>query len=335
MKNCLVSALVVCLAGLCLAETPEIPAVPASSTNAPSAKVFTLLPFCKRVEGTGKVLVPGGAWAAAEEGRFYPFGTAYRAGADSRLEIAFGPSSSAMVKNGSEFLTREQKVGLKSRTVVLTRGTIDLLLPANLPEDSFYVVAPGFTVKNPVGESRLTYADKGDGDEVVLRCVTGALSVEGRHYEILEMHAADEIRIRTSHDHLSTILDGTSGDYVVRLDQGLHFKEELDDDGRVKVLKEKGSREWHLTPFTKIIINRSVPAIGERMSVHTMAFDAAGERKSECYFCEGRAEVNSGELVASEKVSGEELAKRADEVTESPAASEETAEPTDERVEEE
>ena len=56
------------------------------------------------------------------------------------------------------------------------------------------------------------------------------------------------------------------------------------------------------------------------MSVHTMAFDASGERKSECYFCEGRAEVNSGELVAKDRRSGEELAKRAAEATETTAA---------------
>lgn len=68
------------------------------------------------------------------------------------------------------------------------------------------------------------------------------------------------------------------------------------------------------------------------MSVHTMAFDASGERKSERSFCEGRAEVNSGELIPKENVSGEELAKRAAEMTETTAAAdaEETSETTDE-----
>ena len=53
-----------------------------------------------------------------------------------------------------------------------------------------------------------------------------------------------------------------------------------------------------MPPATKVMITRALPAIGERMSVHTMAFDASGERKSEFCFCEGRSEINSGELQA-------------------------------------
>ncbi len=73
------------------------------------------------------------------------------------------------------------------------------------------------------------------------------------------------------------------------------------------------------------MINRAVPAIGERMSVHTMAFDAAGELQSDRVFCEGRSEVNSGELVVK-AASGEDLSKRAAEAAETTeeAAVEET-----------
>ena len=309
----------------------ELPALPAASTNEPLAKTFTTLPLCRRVEHGASVRKPGGDWQAAEEGKFYPFGTSFRAEKGGLLVVAFGAASTVAVADGSEFGTRQQKVGVQSRTISLARGTVEVKLPDNLPVDMFFVTASGFVAKTPAGESRFDYVDKGDGDEVVIRCVTGSLAVEGRHFSIPTMHAANELKIRTSKDHLTSVLYGTSGDYVVKVDQGQMSREEFDEEGKVKTVVEKNELEWHLTPFTKIVINRFVPAIGERMSVHTMAFDASGERKSERSFCEGRAEVNSGELIPKEKISGEELAKRAAEMTETTAAAdaEETSETTE------
>ena len=282
---------------------------------------FSILPFCREVFGKAEVLKPGSeAWAPVEDGRFYPLGSSYRTGDDGHLVIAFGTGSTATIDKNSSFATRPQKLGEKTRAIVLGSGTLQLALPDNMREGAFVVAAPGFTVKNPAGESKYVYEETGDGDRVTVRCVTGALAVEGRHFSIPSMHAANEVVIRTCNDRLMTFLYGTSGDYVVKLDQGVRTRDEFDDDGKVKKVQETGVLDWHLSPATKVIISRSLPAIGERMSVHTMAFDASGERKSECSFCEGRAEINSGELVAQEKMGGDEIAKRAAEATETTAA---------------
>ena len=282
---------------------------------------FSTLPFCREAGGVTEVRKPGSEnWEAIEDGRFYPLGSSYRTGPDGRLVLAFGQSSRVSIGANPAFSTRHHKLGEQVRSIVLEAGALKLRLPDNLREGAFIVAAPGFVVKNPAGESRYVYEATGDGDRVTVRCVTGALAVEGRHFSIPMMHAADEVVIRTSQDHLITVLYGTSGDYVVKLDQGIRSRDEFDNEGKVKNVQEVGVLEWHLSPSTKVIINRSLPAIGERMSVHTMAFDASGERKSECSFCEGRAEVNSGELVAKEKLDGDELAKRAAEATETTAA---------------
>ncbi|MGN0832301.1 MAG: hypothetical protein ACI4RD_01465 [Kiritimatiellia bacterium] len=335
MDKTLLAAVAAFSAVACFAADGAAPAAPAAATNAPAVKTFTTLPLCQRIEGTAFVRKPGGAWTAAEEGKFYPFGTGYRVGAGGSMVVAFGPGSTATIADGAEFGTREQALGVAQRSIFLVRGTVVLNLPANLAEGAFSAAAPGFTVKNPAGESSLTYMETGDGDEAVVRCVTGSLGVEGRHFDIATMRAANEVRIRTSKDHLSTILFGTSGDYVVRVSQGCAYKDEVDEEGKVRTAVEDRSLEWRLSPYTKIVINRAVPAIGERMSVHTMAFDASGERKSECYFCEGRAEVNSGELVAKAAVDGEEIAKRAAEVTETTAADAAEEETTTEAAESE
>lgn len=300
-------------------------AAPVEAAEAPKrpagAAAFTTLPLCRLVEGEVEVRKAANEeWAEAEEGRFYPLGASYRTGKNGRLVLAFGPESTVELAAGSEVATRLQVLGEAARTVVLVGGTVTLKLPDNLPEGAFFVTTMGFTAKNPAGESRFTCEQKGDGEQVTVRCLTGSVGLGGRHFDIPAMHSADEVVIRTSHDHLVTFLYGTRGDYLVKVDQGVGIKEEIGDDGQMKRSEEKRTLDWRLSPATRIVINRAVPSIGERMSVHTMAFDAAGERKSECYFCEGRAEVNSGELVVADKMSAEEIAKRAAEATETTAA---------------
>ena len=311
-------------------------AVPAVQTNsAASVKAFTTLPLSRHVEGDVSVRKPNGDWEAVEEGRFYPLGSYFRAEKGGSLVLAFGSGSLVTISSGAEFGTRAQPIGEPFRTLVLVRGTIALRLPDNLPEGAFFVTAPGFTVKNPAGESAITYENKGDGDVATILCKTGSLGVEGRHFDIPAMRAADEVRIRTSKDLLFTSLYGTSGNYVVNLDQGMCTHEEFGEDGSMKSVVEKGVLAWHLSPRTQAIINRSVPALGERMSVHTMTFDAAGGLKNERAFSEGRAEVNSGELVPQEKTDADELAKRAAEMTETTAAADVEDAPAEEASSEE
>ena len=293
--------------------TAAAPAEDAKTVKAPPS--FTTLPFCRLVEPPVEVKKPTGDWEPAEEGRFYPLGTSYRSHQGGKLIVSFGSTSTATIEGEASFGTRLQPIGETSRTIVLGFGELVLSLADNLPEGAFFVTAPGFKVRNPAGESRYSYEITPNGDRATVRCVTGALAIDGRHFDIPAMHAADEIVITSEHDYLVTMLEGTSGDYVVKLDQGVRAGMEVDDAGAMKEVISKDELDWHLTPRTKITINRAVPAIGERMAVHTMAFDAAGELQSDRVFCEGRAEINSGELV-TKAASGEDLAKRAAEAAE-------------------
>jgi len=316
-------------------EDAEKPVADAAAVVQPVKEVqkapFTTLPLCRQVEGEVYVRLIGASdWSSAEEGRFYPLGTSFRTVGNGRLTVAFASDASVSILGDSEFATRAQALGVRSRTIVLVRGTVELKLADNLPEGLFFVSAPGFLVKNPAGESRYVYEDVGDGDKASVFCRTGSLGVEGRHFDIPVMRAANEVVIRTSHDLLSTFLYGTRGDYTVKLDKNLRLKEEIGDDGKMKRTEGRETAEFRLSPETKVIINRSLPALGERMSAFIMAFDASGERLGEgLRVCEGRAEINGGELVSKEKLKGEELAKRAAAATDA-AASAEAAETTTE-----
>lgn len=327
MKSGTLSVAIVLLAGGIVWAQEEEAALaaegaPAQQAGKAATKAFTTLPLCRLVEGTAEVLKPGESqWAPAEEGRFYPLGTSYRTvGGDSRLDIAFGPESKASIGGDASFVTLAQGLGGQVRTVAVQTGVLELDLAHNLPEGAFVVSAPGFTVRNPAGKSRIDYRTLGDGDEAIIRCVTGTLAVEGRHFSIAQMRAANEIRIRSSKDYLFTALYGTSGDYVVSLDGGVVAKTEVQDDGSVKNVTAKETIDWHLTPETRVEIMRSLPAIGERMSVYVTTWDAAGEKQNERAYAEGRAEVNSGELVKKMKSDAEEIAKKAAEATEETTA---------------
>lgn len=316
MKKTLVALIAACMAVSGLADDADTDILAFVATNAaPVSKTFTSLPLCRRTIGKVYVRKPGAVeWTETEEGLFYPFGSAFKTAKDARLEIAFGAGVFVYLESDSEIGTRRQGIGCPSRTVVLMSGKALLSVPNNLPENVFFVTAPGFTVRNPAGDSQYEYANKGDGDLAIVRCKTGTIGVSGRHFDIPEMHAANVLKIRTSHDQLVSVLTGAGGDYVVNVDQGLRARDEFGDDGKLHTVIEKGNYACHLTPGTKVHINRAVPEIGEHMSVHTMVFEASGDRKSECYFCENRPEINSGELVFKNKVTAEDLAKRADEV---------------------
>ena len=299
-------------------EAVEVKAEGEEAAKAPAVRkydpTFTTLPLCSAAEGVAEILKPGAEeWAAVEIGHFYPLGASYRTRAGGKLVLAFSQDSKATIEGDASFTTRAQKLGEKVRGIVLGHGTLDIVLPDDLKEGSFIVSAPGFTVKDVAGESRYVYESTGDGDRATVRCTTGSLSLEGRHFTVPAMRAANEIVIRTSNDNLVTILYGTSGDYVVKLDQGVRAKTDIDDNGQTVTSVSNETLDWHLSPETKVVITRMLPAIGERMSVHTMAFDASGVRRSECAFCEGRAEINTGELVPAEAIKSEELAKAASE----------------------
>ncbi len=285
----------------------------AQANNKREERVFYTLPICRRVEGACEVMKPGAAaWEAAEEGRYYPLGSAFRAGAPgASLTVAFGKTCAATIQDGASFSTRPQALADGTRTIVLTGGDVTLSLPSTMKPGLMFVTTASWTAKNLCGESKFTYRDTGDGFVSDIQCLTGQLAVEGAHYLIPQMHAADRVRIRSTQDELETILYGTSGDYVVQLDQGMRFVTEAKDDGTFEEVSVPSTLEFHLSVDTRVQINRAVPSVGSRMSVTMMTFDSMGQLKNQFAYAEGRPEVNTGELVVTMSKEATSAAQRA------------------------
>lgn len=291
-------------------------------------KAFSLLPCCERLDGSAEVLIPGKTeWQAVEEAKYYPLGSSYRtADKDSYLVIKFGPSATVEIQGTASFTTRAQPLGEKSRSIGLSYGTVLVKMPSGLKDGLFSVTAPGFTAKNLAGDSRYTYNKTVDGDEAIIRCVTQTLAIEGRHFTAPALRAANEIRIRTSQDQLMTALYGTRGDILVRLDQGLVSVKDY-STGDTKV--EPKTLDWKLSPRTAVRIHRAKLAIGERMAVATMTFDARGNLRNRCAFTEGMELVNSGEIGPMTKQERDALDKSASELSKSQDVTDEDAVTTD------
>lgn len=295
----------------------------AAREKAVEPAVFHTLPRCNLFEGVAEVRRPGKTgWEPMEEGLFYPLGSAFRTtGPGSMLELEFGKGLKAVLSADSSVLTRLQGIGEKSRAVILDSGTVTLRLPTNLKDGLFVVSAADYTVYNLHGESRFVYQKTGDGTEGTLRCVTGAFAVKGRHFEIPEMKVQNELRIRSSQDSLFTGLYGKSGDFVVKLDCGRVFVKNYETGEETE---ENRTLDWHMSPRTAAKIYRAKPAVGERMSVSILTFDAAGLLKNRCAYSENRSEINSGELVVNiNEADKENLAKKAAAVTETVSESDE------------
>ncbi len=304
----------------------------AAKAVAQEGKVFHLMPLCRLIEGRCELMMPGSVeWIPAEEDRFYPLGCSFRTiGADSRTVIQFGYECEAILSGNSSLGVLPAPLGSPQRAVALQSGKVVIKLPRNLEAGCFSVNAPGFTVFNLAGESRYSYKNTGDGDEAVVRCVTGSMAIKGRHFDIPNMTVANELKIRSSQNLLFTGLYGNSGDFIVKLDQGVVSV--VDFETKAESIEPR-TLDWHLSPKTAVRIHRAMPSIGDRMAVTVMTFDTSGELRNRCAFTEGRAEINTGEqglgaLAEQEAARAKKAAEAADAVSEE-EGDEEDDEPSD------
>ena len=264
------------------------------------------------------------AFVPAVEGKFYPNGSVFRVSAAAEPAVfEFGPETLVKADGDVEFGTRETAIGETSRTLTMVKGALSVSLPRTMPTGLFSVAYPNFTAKDLAGDSRHELNPSGDGDEAVVHVITGMLALDGAHYKVVRMSAADRVRIRTTGEALFTSLRGEAGDYKVTLDQGVvTYRDPISGETKEQVR----SIDYSLTPQCAIKIFRKCSLSG-RMAVSVMTFDAAGEMRNRYTFAEGTPKINFGEEVVrvqdisfkSKSGDGKEDAKKSDGAEESSA----------------
>ena len=277
------------------ADNVEQTLIKAASAK-PSAKHFHALVKLAYANDNVLVKIPRqGDFKPAVEGKFYPNGSTFRVSAASEPTVfEFGPEAFVKVAGDAEFASREVAIGDTARTVTMVSGSIEIALPRTMPTGLFSVAYPNFTVKDLAGESKHELIASGDGDEAVVHVITGMLAIDGAHYKVARMSAADRVRIRTTGEALFTSLRGEAGDYKVTLDQGVAtYRDPISGETSDKVR----TLDYSLTPQCAIKIFRKRSQVGGRMAVSVMTFDAAGEVRNRYTFAEGTAKINFGEEI--------------------------------------
>ena len=232
----------------------------------------------------------------AAEGKFYPNGSTFRISATEANPVVFefGPESFVKVTGNAEFTTRESALSEKSRALMMVSGAVSVSLPRTMPTGLFSVLYPNFSAKDLAGESYHELSPSGDGDEAFVRVVTGMLAIEGNHFKVARMSAADRVCIRTTGEALFTSLRGEAGDYKVTLDQGVSmYRDPISGETKEQVK----TLDYSLTPQCAIKIFRKRATVGGRIAVSVMTFDAAGEMRNRYTFAEGTSKINFGEEV--------------------------------------
>ena len=294
-------------------------------------KFFHVLPLAKRLEGSAEVREFGtDKWIPVEEGRHYQLGSAFRTVDDaSKLIVALGRDCLVTVsKKDSAFETKYEEVAnrMKSRTVRLIGGKVDLRLPLNLPAGKVSVSSLGFEAKDLAGESRFFLEKMPDGDRVYVKCISGVMKLVGRHFEFPAMRVASVVCIRTTGSQLFTGLYGMAGDSMVKLDQGVFQKKDFETN---EVYEESKTLDWKLSPKTAVRIHRRKTGLSDRMGVTVMTFTAEGKLKNRCAFAEGLYCLNTGEQGPTTKAEKDEIAKKAAAAAEAAQAGETITEEAD------
>lgn len=262
---------------------------------------------CDAVNGDVQVLRPRtDAPVKAKLGKYYPLGSVIIAGSSggkrgvepSSAIFNFGKAVMVKVMEGSEFGTREAGDDDKCRTIVLRKGRVELLLPRQMKDGEFQVAAPHFVLKNMNGTSWIDYSASNSCDRTTVHLTTGLMAVEGAHYTIAQMRPGDELSITTTDDDAFSTITSNAGIYNIELDQGIRRDKDFDTNE----YKETAVKyTFEMAPRCKVKIWRRRPAVGANMVVSTMAIDATGTIKSRRVFAEKRYNINSGELVVSQK----------------------------------
>ena len=263
---------------------------------------------CDAVNGDVKVLRPRtDTPVQAKLGKYYPLGSIVMVGSTggkrgvepSSVIFNFGKAVLVKATEGSEFGTREAAgEDDKGRTVVLRKGRVELILPRQMKDGEFQVAAPHFVLKNMNGNSWIDYSASNGCDRTTVHLVTGLMAVEGAHYSIAQMRAGDELSITTNDDDEFSCVTSNAGIIGIVLDHGVRRDKDFDTNE----YKETDVKyPFDMAPKCKVKVWRRRPVVGGNMVVATMAIDANGAIKSRRVFAEKRYNVNSGELIVTQK----------------------------------
>ena len=247
-----------------------------------SGKIFIPMVRTVQLRGACEVNNPdAGSYAAAIENKAYPLGSKFRTGPDSSVTLVFSAQESVQLLASSEIIVFAAEGNPENgRVVRLLSGKIKSFLRENLPEGSFGIEFPNAVCKNVEGRGEYAISSGVTAETLVIKTITGAARVEGPHYYIPALRAANTVDIQTSADRSFSRLTSISGDFSIILEKG-----------------EEEPVNYGMSPKAVVKIWRETAPVGGRPVIAALVVSPTGIAKHRFAYAEGRAGLATGELV--------------------------------------
>ncbi|MDA3926721.1 MAG: hypothetical protein PF904_18705 [Kiritimatiellae bacterium] len=224
-----------------------------------------------------------GEFKQAKHNKAYPMGSIFRTGANSKCILIFSAADSAIVTANSELMVTACKKTCQSLTLKLITGEIQTTLRDNLSDGSFSVNTPNCDIINISGRGSYTLGTE-EGNEILkASTITGTARVEGPHYTIPALQAANKVNITTDPNRSFSRLTSVSGDFAIELSNGT--EEPI---------------IYKMSPKALVKIWRESAPVGGRTIVSTLVVSPTGMARHRFAYAEGRKVLKTGELVKQE-----------------------------------
>ena len=221
-----------------------------------------------------------GRFKSMQYNQAYPMGSVFRTAAKSTCVLIFSSEDSAVIGENSELIITACKDNSQKLTVKIVTGEIKTTLRDNLADGSFAITTANAEVKNMAGRGIYTISMENGNEMFKAATITGTSRIEGPHYTIPSLQAANKVNITTSENRSFSRLTSISGDFAIEL---LNGNEE--------------PLIYQMSPKAVIKIWRENAPVGGRTIVSTLVVSPKGIARHRFAYAEGRQMLKTGELV--------------------------------------
>jgi hypothetical protein len=278
---CAVTALLSAKAQETEAVASITPAAPTDDQGRPPEVKFSNLVRAVNIQGTCEVNNPDlGQFTTVKHNKAYPMGSIYRTGPGSSCILLFSAEDSAVVEENSEIMVTAGENNDQNLTLKLIAGEVKTTLRDNLPAGSFSINTPNCEILNMSGRGSYSRTMESENEVLKASTITGTARVEGPHYTIPALQAANKVNITTAPNRSFSHLTSISGDFAIELSNG-------NDEPVI----------FSMSPKAVVKIWRENAPVGGRTIISTLVVSPTGMARHRFAYAEGRQNLKTGELV--------------------------------------
>ncbi|MFO7936377.1 MAG: hypothetical protein R6V06_02080 [Kiritimatiellia bacterium] len=228
-----------------------------------------------------------GTFKPARHNKAYPLESVFRTGPNSSCFLIFSSENNAELGENTEASVtgrKKNRLTCDSLTLQLIAGTVKTTLRETLKNSTFNIKTPNADVKDLTGRAEYTLSFEDENELFEAATITGSSRIEGPHYTIPLLQAANTVNIMTSANRSFSRLTSVSGDFDIILPNGT-----------------KEPVTYGMSPNAIVKIWRETAPVGGRTIVSTLVISPTGMARHRFAYAEGRKALITGELVQKDE----------------------------------